>query len=289
VDGAHGLSPLQLGSAKSDEVLNAGKSVFDGLTALIACFKSYLRHRRAHRVRLGDPLDFRADFFSVNFPNGSVDQIRAWARKCHATVNDVFLAAAAQVLGAHTSVARLNSKRNRISLATAVDLRSRAGEGLHDVFGFFLSYFTVVLDSPEKESFEELTRAIAEETSALKAKAHPIRFILGLRMARILWDAFRKPRRKAQLFQKMLPLLAGVSNVNLTGSWVDREDTMAGDPRVIDYVRVSPVGPLLPLVFTLTTIRDRLSLSVTYRTTAFSRIEVEQIARDFVARLLNVE
>ncbi|MEY2531646.1 MAG: hypothetical protein QOI96_1731 [Verrucomicrobiota bacterium] len=289
VDGAHGLSPLQLGTADGDGILDAGKSAFGGLAALIACLRSYWRHRRAHRVRLGDPLDFRADFFSMSFPNGSVDRIRAGARTFNATVNDFFLAAAAQVLGARTSVARLNAKRNRIGLATAVDLRPRAGEGLHDVFGFFLSYFTVVLDHPEKESFEDLTRAIAEETGTLKAKAHPIRFILGLRIARVLWDAFRKPRRKAQLFQKMLPLVAGVSNVNLTGSWVDRDDTTASDPRVIDYLRVSPVGPLLPLVFTLTTIRDRLSLSVTYRTTAFSRIEAEQIARDFVARLLNVE
>jgi hypothetical protein len=54
---------------------------------------------------------------------------------------------------------------------------------------------------------------------------------------------------------------------------------------VRDYIRISPTGPLIPLVFTLTTIRERLSLCVTFRTTAFSEGEVARIADDFVRRL----
>jgi hypothetical protein len=57
---------------------------------------------------------------------------------------------------------------------------------------------------------------------------------------------------------------------------------------VIDYLRISPVGPLLPLVFTPSTMGNRLSLGVTYRTTAFSRADAEQIAKDFAAVLLKI-
>lgn len=286
--GAHILPPFQLATPKAIEALIESKNFFGGFAALVASFRNYLRHRRAHRVKLSDPLDFSADFFSMNFPEGSIGRVRAAAKECDATVNDMFLAAAAQVLGARTSVAREHARRNRVGLATAVDLRPLAGRTLDEVFGFFLSYFTVVLERPDEQPLAKLAAAIAQETGALKSNARPVRFISSLRIARMVWDTFRGPRRKAQLFQKMLPLLAGISNVNLTGSWMDTADMREGAPGVIDYLRVSPVGPLLPLVFTLTTIGDRLSLCVTYRKTAFSRSEAQQIMHDFATRLLDV-
>jgi hypothetical protein len=102
-----------------------------------------------------------------------------------------------------------------------------------------------------------------------------------------MWDRLSHPRPKAQLFQKGMPLVAGISNVNLTGSWADQSEALNDGPRVLDYLRVSPVGPLLPMVFTVTTIGDRLSLCVTFRTTAFSRSDCERLASGFIARLLS--
>ena len=287
-DRAHALPPIQLATPDAIKDLIAGKNLFSGLAALLASLRNYVRHRRAHRVKLSDPLDFSADFLSMNFPEGSIDRVRAAAKQCDATVNDLFLAVAGQVLGARTSAAREHSRRDRVGLATAVDLRPLAGGQLDELFGFFLSYFTVVLEHPEKQTLTRLAAAIAQETGALKANAYPVRFVLSLRIACAVWDAFRKPRRKAQLFPKMLPLHAGISNVNLTGSWMDKAEVHDGTPGVVDYLRVSPVGPLLPLVFTLTTIRSRLSLCVTYRKTAFSRSEAQKITHDFVTRLMDL-
>ena len=59
----------------------------------------------------------------------------------------------------------------------------------------------------------------------------------------------------------------------------------AHGPQVLDYIRISPTGPLLPMVFTLTTIRQRLSLSVTYRTTALKQEGVDTVIADFRAAL----
>lgn len=294
-DGMESLPSIHF-TEKSGETFGKGNGILDGFEAFLACVRNYLRHRRAHRVKLRDPLDFRADFFLMSLPNGLIHQIRAAAKKCDATVNDLFLAVAAQVLGERTvagregkSQRRLRAKRDRVGLAAAVDLRPLAGGALDDVFGFFLSYFTVVLASPERRQLTELVAAIAHHTGAIKSKAYAIRFILSLRIARLAWDAFRKPRSKAQLFQKGLPLLAGISNVNLTGSWIDRAEALRdGSPRLVDYFRVSPVGPLLPLVFTLSTIRDRLTLGLTFRTTAFSRSEAKQIGSEFAVRLLKI-
>jgi NRPS condensation-like uncharacterized protein len=278
-------SPVRFATAEDNQILSKGRG---GFIAFIASIRSYFRHRRAYRIKLSDPLDFRAGFLLVNFPDGLIDNLRTAAKNGGITVNDLFLAASAQVLGTRSAEARLRSRRNRIALATAVDLRPVAGKALDRVFGFFLSYFTVVLARPEDQPLMKLAAAIARETSAIKSKAEPIRFIVGLRIMRILWDLFREPRLKAQLFPKALPLLAGISNVNLTGSWMD-QPADASDVRVMDYLRISPVGPLLPLIFTPSTIGDRLSLGVTYRTTAFSKAEAQQIAQDFASVLTKIQ
>ena len=112
-------------------------------------------------------------------------------------------------------------------------------------------------------------------------------------MAEQWWGLYRRDKWRAQLFQKNVPTVAGISNVNMTGSWADAatedEESLAGKgARVLDYVRVSPTGPLLPLVFTLTTIGQRLSLCVTYRKTAFTREQAEEIVAEFTSELARV-
>jgi NRPS condensation-like uncharacterized protein len=287
------LPPLRL-AGEDDETLEHSRFI-PQLRAVVACIRNYLRHRRAHRVHLRDPLDFGTGFFSTRFPDGAIDRIRAFAKKHGATVNDTFLAASSQALGKFAAAERSSNrlrrtKRDRIAIATAVDLKPLSARKLDDVFGFFVGYFTVVHDDPESRSLAELVAATARETSVSKSATHALQFAWSLRVARWIWDRSSRARFKAQLFQKGLPLLAGISNVNLTGSWADQEAVAPGNrAAVLDYFRVSPVGPLLPLVFTLTTIRCRLSLCVTYRTTAFSQKQAERIATELMERLQRPE
>jgi NRPS condensation-like uncharacterized protein len=243
---------------------------------------------------LGDAADFTSDFMSTRFPVGAIHSIRAFATKHRATVNDLFVAAAAQVLGEFTKPQRDLSRarfprprRDRIAIATAVDLRSTKDSKRDDVFGLALGYFSVIVEQPESRSLAELAGAVAKETSVSKSKTRALQADWNLRIARRMWDRLSQRRSKAQLFQKGMPLVAGISNVNLTGSWADHTAAAGGDPRVLDYLRVSPVGPLLPMVFTVTTIGDRLSLCVTFRTTAFSRADCERLASGFVNRLVS--
>jgi hypothetical protein len=283
------LPPLRVASDADDVFQRSG--LVPQFRAAISCARDYLRHRRAYRIHLRDPLDFGTGFFSARFPDGTIDQIRAFAKEHGATVNDTFLATASQVLGKFTAEQRRSepfphAKRDRVAIATAVDLKPVSTTNLDDVFGFFVGYFTVVYDHPEMRSLPELLAATARETSASKSAAHALEFTSSLQIARWIWNRSSRPRFKAQLFQKGLPSLAGISNVNLTGSWADQLDMASGGrATVLDYFRISPVGPLLPLVFTLTTIRDRLSLCVTYRTTAFSREQAEQVTTKLMKRL----
>ncbi len=276
------LPPLRVASYRDTF---QGLGLVRQFRALSFSVRSYLRHRRAHRIHLRDPLDFGTGFFFSPFPDGAIDRIRVFAREHGATVNDVFIATAAQVMGKFTAKQR-KSKRDRVAIATAVDLRPFCHENLDDVFGFYVGYFIVVHDRPEMRSLPELVAATTRETSASKNAARALQFIWSLRITRWFWDRSPRAQDKAQLFQKGLPLLAGISNVNLTGSWADKEkETLPDRATVLDYFRISPVGPLLPLLFTLTTIRDRLSMCVTYRTTAFSQEQAKRIATDLMERL----
>lgn len=265
---------------------NERSPLFPPGAGLFSCALAYFRHRRAYRFKLRTPLDFGTGFFSMRFPAGAIDRIRAFAKAQGATVNDLLLAVTAQALGEFTAKLRtekptrfLRARRDRIGIATAVDLRPRADRTVDDVFGFALAYFTVVLDQPEKRPLRELTSAIAQQTTKGKAQARASHFLWHLRGAHWAWDHLSTPRSRALFSRKTLPLLAGISNVDLTGTWADKEaPAEEGRAAVLDYFRVSPVGPLAPLLFSLTTIRDRVSLCVTYRTTAFSRAESERIA-----------
>ena len=142
---------------------------------------------------------------------------------------------------------------------------------------------------------DELTRAVSAETSRIKRTMETVKGYWALVMARFWYDLYDSQRFRASLLHKTVPVVAGISNVNMTNSWVDSAapDRATGSasasvsdaPRVLDYVRISPAGPLIPLVFTLTTIRGRLSVCVTYRTVAFHADKLSSLVDDFVERL----
>jgi hypothetical protein len=145
-----------------------------------------------------------------------------------------------------------------------------------------------VLDQPERRDVDAVTREVTTTTTRLKKTFGTVKGFWAFAMARIWWDLYSSPRNRALLLHKMVPVVAGISNVKMTGTWADRTAQgrdESGQARVLDYLRISPTGPLIPLVFTLTTIGQRLSLCVTYRTTAFSDEQAKEIVSDFVQRL----
>jgi hypothetical protein len=256
----------------------------------VECVRQYRRHRRAYRIWLRDPADFSSGFLYSELPGISVQRLLSRAREWGVSINDLFLAAIAQTLGEHTAAERnagkrpklFHAPRDQVALATAVDLRRLMDNPLEDTMGCFLSYYTTLLSSPERQPLEALTRDIASETRSQKSRTSAMRFFSSMQPVRILWDNW--PGDRKLLLHKGYPLLAGLSNVNLSSSWVEEEITSA--PQVLDYLRISPTGPMLPMVFTLTTIRDLLSLCLTYRTAAFTPDSAASIARQFADRLV---
>ncbi len=74
--------------------------------------------------------------------------------------------------------------------------------------------------------------------------------------------------------------MAGVSNVNLNHTWAAHHPEL-----VVRYRRISPTGPLAPVVFSVTTLGDDLQLSLTYRGALLTRDQAQELADAFLVEL----
>lgn len=250
------------------------------------------RHTYAYRINLIDPLNFESRCLYVALPPGLIQKLHARAKAQHASVNDAFLAVLGHVMGNFTAGLRYAGKRrhgrrrDQVSLGTIVDIRDAATVPLDNVFGLYLSNYTTILTHPEKQPLPTLFEQIGRATRRVKASFGSVRATASMEMARYCWDRFGTPRQKSKMFVNHVPVTAGTSNVNLTGSWIDQPLVPGGHvPTVLDYIRISPTGPLLPLAFTLTTIRESLSLCMTYRTTAFTPAQGQELMERFIQGL----
>jgi hypothetical protein len=85
--------------------------------------------------------------------------------------------------------------------------------------------------------------------------------------------------------RKVLPLVAGVSNVFLRDTWIDNQ----GATKILDYFRVAPTGPAIPLVLAPTTIGGHMNIGVTYRMTGFTRARIDGILDSFMDQIERVD
>ena len=89
------------------------------------------------------------------------------------------------------------------------------------------------------------------------------------------------PQRLKNFYRKRLPLAGGVSNVNMNRSWA-----CAFHPSpLLNYIRVSPTGPMMPVVFTTTTLGDRLHFGLTCRDSVVPPDRAQLLADTFAKQL----
>jgi NRPS condensation-like uncharacterized protein len=241
-----------------------------------------MRYRRARKVRTFGADDYPVRVLLRETPDGTVERLHAWARGAGVKLNDVFLAAAAE---ACQRLVPTQHRRNRrdVAVGSIVDLRPYAGADLDDTFGLFLGFTEVVCRPPELCDFEKLVRSVAAQNRRHRQLGIG-QSSLGWMIAAVAAGRFVPGERLYHFFRKEAPLLAGVSNVNLNRTWAAEYH-----PQVItDYLRVSPTGPLAPIVFTLTTLGPRLTLSLTYRPALLDELAASELATAFLDRLASV-
>ena len=134
-----------------------------------------------------------------------------------------------------------------------------------------------------KIGLDELTRRVAAVTRTKKERREYLDSAVNLRLASAIWPRL-KPENRLHFARRALPLTAGISNVHLRGTWIERH--AAG--RILDFSRAVSNGPSLPLVISPTTLRDQLNIAVSYRMTGFSQSKIDGIMQLFIEQLESV-
>jgi hypothetical protein len=254
----------------------AGWNYFD---ASLAALRWGARMRKARRVEVREFDQYATHFGLHHLPDGLVETLLPIARSHGATLNDLFLAVVAQVCNELVPVKR-TPRRPDMALGSIVDLRSRATNELRDAFGLFLGFTSVVCHSDDTRDFARLLRTIAAQNAHLKRTAGPessmLRMAAGLAIHRIY-----SKRNALNWYRKRIPLAGGISNVNLNRDWPAEFHPHP----LLEYARVSPLGPMMPIVFTTTTLGQKLNFGLTCRGSVIPRDLAVRIAGSFSGRL----
>jgi hypothetical protein len=165
-------------------------------------------------------------------------------------------------------------------LGNIVDTRGDAGEDLSESLGTFLGYFVVRVAGERGVGLGELARRIAVATRIEKHKRRYLDAAVGFGISSAVWPHLR-PNSRLHFARRAQPLTAGISNVYLRGTWIDRY----GDGRILDVCRAVSNGPTLPLVVSPTTLGENMNVAVSYRLTGFSQAKIEGIVESFVDQL----
>ncbi|MGN6625219.1 MAG: hypothetical protein ACTHLN_01250 [Tepidisphaeraceae bacterium] len=213
-------------------------------------------------------------------PADLILRIRRGARARGATVGDVFIAAAADTLAMYGANAA-TSRRPGLAMGTIVDTRARARSVSSRIFGLFLGFTMTPFNGRDAQRFDRLlARAVKQRKSDLRrhaAEASQLNMAIGYFLARRM-----RPQNLLEFYRKRFPLAGGLSSVNLGSEW---SQDLHPAPVAL-YHRVSPTGPLMPIVFTPTTLGNRLSLCCTYRTALLTPDQIERVIAQFTERLI---
>jgi NRPS condensation-like uncharacterized protein len=247
---------------------------------VLASVRSHIRHRRVRKVRTAGPNDYPVRVSVHQAPGGLIDQIRHLAHSEKIKVHDLMLAALAEVCDRFVP-AQQRHNRPDLSVGSIVDLRRHTGANLSDTFGLFLGFTNVVCKRQDLRDWPRLLRSVAAQNRVHKQT--------GLAQASLVWmmaalavDRFVPNRQLYHFYRKELPMLGGLSNLTLNDTWTTRYHPGP----LLDYLRVSPTGPLVPLVISTTTLGSKMSFAMTCRDSLLPSSAAQDLAQAFASRLI---
>jgi hypothetical protein len=253
----------------------AGWSAFGQTVSLLSYASQMKRMRRT---------DSKADQTNAvllrDGPDGLIDAIKPRAKAVGATIGDVFLAAAATACD-QFGPAHPNKRRPDLAMGTIVDLRARQNDRLGNVFGLYLGFTLTTVRGGDLANFDCLLSRVASvrrSNLARKAsEASQVNLAIGYALGK-LWG----PAKLREFYRKRFPLSGGLSSVNLTPGWGGAHYPSP----LAAYHRVSPTGPMLPLVLTPTTLGRTLRICCTYRPALLDTAKANALVASFVDQLI---
>jgi hypothetical protein len=254
-----------------------GRGGWKLLPGVYATVRSTAEFARARKIdKESGPQDVACTVHRL--PEGAVEALLAGARRRKVTLNDVIMAALARACDEHGANPR--RAEQDMALGTIVDLRATSSEDMENTFGMFLGFLGVVVPAGRLRDREGLLAYIAAHSARQKerkaAQASMVRMAIGYAQGRML-----SARQLAAFYRTYMPFSGGISNVNMNRSW-----PAAYHPSpLLDYVRVAPTGPMVPLVIAVTTIGKRFSFVLTRRESLVDAARGAQLAQAFAEEL----
>lgn len=272
-------APLRVATQGYWKLFGPGQAGWKLDEGILGVFRWSARFRRARRIEPSASKDLQSHFSLHHAPVGLIQSIARACRQNGITVNDVFLATMAEVCDRFVPTQR-NGKRPDLGLGTIVDLRSKSRQRMEDQFGLFLGFTSVFCRQDDLKDWNRLLARVHQQNAMQKqacaAESSMVRMASGLAVARII-----KKRQLIEFYRKRLALTAGISNVNLNRDWPRHHHPAP----LLDYVRVSPAGPMMPVVFTPTTLGNQLNIGLTCRKSVVSEALATRMIEAFLRRL----
>lgn len=257
----------------------AGWDLREGCLALL---RLRTRFGRARGVRYQPGAGHDVRFTLHDLPEETPQRLWMVARDCGIKVNDLFTAAVAEACDAHGVTPR-TSGREDLAIGTIVDLRSHARVPMDSIFGMFLGFTTTVIRGSDLRRWPRLLASVAAQSELHRQTRAAAASVLRMAAA-VIESNFFDPHRWSERYMRQMPMAAGLSNVNLAASWPAEFWPTA----LRRYIRVSPTSPLLPIVFTPTTLGNHLQIGVTWQTSMIDDAGAKSIISAVIDRLLRV-
>lgn len=192
----------------------------------------------------------------LELPDDSLERIRRAGRPLQATVNDVLVAVAARALTEAAPGLTRSSWRRRMRLGNIVDLRPLGGEALRGKGGVFLGLTNVDCVQPLPARWEDLVAEVRQQSNRSKIGRYYLASLGGFRMSRALWPWLPATWRRP-VNANVLRLTAVLTNLRYPKEWYD-----GAAPEITRCWRALPMGIMYPLVFGITTLGERLTMTM---------------------------
>ncbi len=249
----------------------------------LGMIRRHTRLQRAQKISSDVLTDHQTRFALFPAPDGLITYLRTYAQANGVKINDIFLAALAEACARHVPLQRRPS-RSDVAVGSIVDLRPFCPADLSNTFGVFLGFTNVVCHQEELKDFDRLLRIVSNQTKLQKSTGVAPSSLIWMGAAMLI-GRLSKPEELYHFYRKELPLAGGISNVDLTKTWIAQYHPAP----LLEYIRVSPSGPMTPLVITTTTLGEKFHVGLTHRVGLIPPERASAVANTFLQRLQSLK
>lgn len=229
--------------------------------------------KRTRRLPRKACLDLEVEHRLLHLPDDTAQALRDTGHMLGVKVSDLMLCTLTELCNKYLPAA--HPHRPDLAIGCIRDTRT-AADG-NDAFGAALAFTPVLCPDALIGDRTALLTHIAKQTARHRQGGvgrAGASAAVGTRLAILALGLVRR-RHVMEFIRKRMCFSAGLSNVDLTQTWVTQHR-----PVLAEYYRVSPTGPALPLVITPTTAGRQFNISLTWRKSAISATAIAAIMED---------